>query len=132
MYKTVRKGDASLQYTILPQTDAPVSQPESSMKLTKYIFIILLLMVLSTGALINRTYFSHTYMELQKKIILTSITEQANEIRINKNHEYKETKNVPKPTSKFVQVLSDKRIETSTFSTIILDKVDNSAVNTGK
>ena len=65
MYKTVRKGDASLQYTILPQTDqfTPSGIPlqtvrKSRLKMVKYTMgILLILFILScivTPFLINQ------------------------------------------------------------------------------
>ena len=65
MYKTVRKGDASLQYTILPQTDQFTSSGlplqtarKSRLKLMKYtmgtFLILFLLSCIATPFLINQ------------------------------------------------------------------------------
>ncbi|KAK0163424.1 hypothetical protein PV327_007108 [Microctonus hyperodae] len=50
MFKTVRKGDASLQYTILPQTDqfignSPLPQPPDTRESNVYKFMLLLVFI---------------------------------------------------------------------------------------
>ncbi|XP_017757779.1 PREDICTED: uncharacterized protein LOC108549070 [Eufriesea mexicana] len=64
MYKTVRKGDASLQYTILPQTDQfassgfPQTSGKSSPRIIKYtmgtLMILIILSCVATPFLMNQ------------------------------------------------------------------------------
>ncbi|XP_071867757.1 uncharacterized protein isoform X2 [Bombus fervidus] len=54
MYKTVRKGDASLQYTILPQTDQfsssgfPQTSDKSDSRIIKYVIGTLMILIILT------------------------------------------------------------------------------------
>lgn len=63
MYKTVRKGDASLQYTILPQTDQftsggfPQTSGKTQLRVTKY--AIGALMVLITMSCVATPFLMH-------------------------------------------------------------------------
>lgn len=75
MYKTVRKGDASLQYTILPQTDqaAPIassSPPKKKSRATKYVIalvVILTVLALTAATLINRTKFGGAILGIPRE-----------------------------------------------------------------
>ncbi|XP_043476482.1 uncharacterized protein LOC122507692 [Leptopilina heterotoma] len=90
MYKTVRKGDASLQYTILPQTDQfttsgmpqqqqPQSTRKSKLKVAKYtiVFILFILSCIVTPFLINQN---------ERNIFLNSMLSVGRSTSQNQNH----------------------------------------------
>ncbi|XP_012284525.1 uncharacterized protein LOC105701942 [Orussus abietinus] len=81
MYKTVRKGDASLQYTILPQTDQfsasgfPQSSSKSRPKILKYtmgtLMVIIMLSCIATPFLMNQNdhnLFANTVLAMDRQV----------------------------------------------------------------
>lgn len=109
MYKTVRKGDASLQYTILPQTDqfnAPGFLPASSkarpraLKFTMAVVVLLIIMsCVATPFLINQkdhNLFSSTILSMGRA-------------------DHSLYKNVTKVNSKDIVVEKEREVELTKF-----------------
>ncbi|XP_016922189.2 uncharacterized protein LOC108004048 isoform X1 [Apis cerana] len=101
MYKTVRKGDASLQYTIVPQTDQfssefPQTSEKSSPRVIKYtiatLLILIILSCVATPFLISQndqSLFAGTVLAMSRvghdTIERNSSRSQGKEIGVNKS-----------------------------------------------
>ncbi|XP_006614260.1 uncharacterized protein LOC102680047 isoform X2 [Apis dorsata] len=101
MYKTVRKGDASLQYTIVPQTDQfssefPQTSEKSSPRVIKYtiatLLILIILSCVATPFLISQndqSLFAGTVLAMGRvghdTIERNSSRSQGKEIGVNKS-----------------------------------------------
>lgn len=100
MYKTVRKGDASLQYTILPQTDQfsssgfPQTSGKTRPRIIKYtmgtLIVVITLSCVATPFLIHQNdhnLFAGTTLAMSRVAPVRNVTSrnQTKDIGVNKN-----------------------------------------------
>lgn len=96
MYKTVRKGDASLQYTILPQTDQfssggfPQTSGKPRPRIIKYtmgtVMVLIILSCVATPFLMNQNLFASKMLAMSRvEPVRNTSRNQTKDIGVSKN-----------------------------------------------
>lgn len=125
MYKTVRKGDASLQYTILPQTDQfssggfPQTSGKPRSRIIKYtmgiVMVLIILSCVATPFLMNqndRNLFASTMLAMSRvEPARNTSRSQTKDVSVNKNRG-----RIPTTTVSTTEVTRRKDLEDTTMS----------------
>lgn len=123
MYKTVRKGDASLQYTILPQTDQfssggfPQTSGKPRPRIIKYtmgtVMVLIILSCVATPFLMNQNdhnLFASTMLAMSRvEPVRNTSRSQTKDIGVSKNRS-----RIPTTTVSTTEVTRRKDLEDST------------------
>lgn len=125
MYKTVRKGDASLQYTILPQTDQfssggfPQTSGKPRSKVIKYtmgtVMVLIILSCVATPFLINQNdhnLFASTMLAMSRiEPMKNTSRSQTKDVGVGKNRS-----KIPATTVSTTEIIKRKDFEDGTTS----------------
>ncbi|EZA56917.1 hypothetical protein X777_02768 [Ooceraea biroi] len=125
MYKTVRKGDASLQYTILPQTDQfssggfPQTSGKPRPKIIKYtmgtVMVLIILSCVATPFLMNQNdhnLFTSTMLAMSRvEPVRNTSRSQTKDVGVSKNRN-----KIPATTVSTTEVTKRKDLEDGTTS----------------
>jgi len=140
MYKTVRKGDASLQYTILPQTDQfssggfPQTSGKSRPRIVKYtmgtVMVLIILSCVATPFLMNQNdhnLFASTMLAMSRvEPARNASRSQTKDVGVSKNRG-----RIPTTTVSTTEVTRRKDLEdtTTSFSGILPGEEEEAVVD---
>lgn len=125
MYKTVRKGDASLQYTILPQTDQfssggfPQTSGKPRPRIIKYtmgtVMVLIILSCVATPFLMNQNdhnLFASTMLAMSRvEPVRNTSRNQTKDVGVSKNRS-----RIPATTVSTTEISKKKELEDGTTS----------------
>ncbi|XP_012218550.1 uncharacterized protein [Linepithema humile] len=140
MYKTVRKGDASLQYTILPQTDQfssggfPQTSGKPRPRIIKYtmgtVMVLIILSCVATPFLMNQNdhnLFASTMLAMSRvEPVRNTSRSQTKDVGVSKNRG-----RIPITTVSTTEVTRRKDLEdtTTSFSGILREEEEEAVVD---